>query len=218
MFRYNIPKRNVDLKKYAIWKNLKYLLGYIGYCALFFLAFAGFMSRRYKGAEPLEWWVYLLFAVVVLVSGWLVCCMYRFVGDRSFSGILKRSDLTRSYDRGLSRKAGFHLEDHTYVKMRLQNEEGKKRKIKVQLFDDGYDGYYKENEEIVKFRGLNYPICIESEREGNHICAVCGVRTYYVEGKMPDGSLLPEIRDGIMICRSCGHTMINVDELEGEKR
>ena len=196
---------------------MKYFIGYVAYCVFFFVAFAFFVNGRYENAPPLKWWVYPLYAVVVLVSGWMVCCMNRFVGDLNRSGRIIDMRISRNYDRGLSRKAGFNLEDHTYVKIVLTDDEGKKKGLKVQLFEDGYDGYFKEGADIVKFRGLNYPLCLESEREGMHICAVCGVRTFYLEGKMPDGSLIPEIRDGLILCRSCGHTMINVDELETEK-
>lgn len=218
MVKYKIPASNDDLQKYARWKNLKYLLGYLGYCAFFTFAFYFFVSRRHEDVEPLKWWVYPLFVIAVLVSGWIVCCMGRFVNDRSRSGIVKSMSISRNYDRGLSRKAGFRLEDHTYVKIVLTDGNGKKKRIKVQLFEDGYDGYFKEGATVVKFRGLNYPLCLESEADGAHLCSVCGVRTYYVEGKMPDGSLIPEIRDGHIVCRACGHTMINIDELEEQKR
>lgn len=218
MTKYKIPESNADLKKYARWRNLKYLLGYLGYCALLSAAFCFFLVRRHEDAEPLRWWIYPLFAIAVLFSGWILCCMGRFVSDRSRSGVVRSMLISRNYDRGLSRSAGFHLEYHTYVKIYLQTESGKTKKVRVQLFEDGYDGYFKEGSTVVKFRGLNYPLCLESEKEGAHLCSVCGVRTYYVEGKMPDGSLIPEIREGHIICRACGHTMINVDELEEQTR
>ena len=157
---------------------------------------------------PLRWWVYPVYFAAVVLSGWFVCCMHRFALDRDFSGTIKSMSFTRSFDRGLARKAGFNLDDHTYLRIVAVNSRGKKRRINVQLFDDGYDGYYREGGDIVKYRGLNYPICPTSEKEGAHLCAVCGVRTHYLEGRRVFGESQPEFRDGLMICRACGYTMI----------
>ena len=144
MAKYKIPEFNDDLKRFARWKNLKYLLGYLAYCALMAVAFWFFVTGRYENAPPLKWWVYPLYTVLVLVSGWLICFMGRFVFDKSCSGKVKSMKITRSFDRGLSRGAGFRLDFHTYVKILMIDENGKKKRAKVQLFDDGYDGYFKE--------------------------------------------------------------------------
>ena len=208
MIKYSIPKSNKDLKELAIRKNVKYILCYVLYLAFFTLAMVSFVSNRYDGAAPLKWWVYPVYFTVVAVSGWMICFMNRFVFDHSFSGKIEKMSFSRSFGRGLSRNAKLSIDYHTYIKLVACDERGKKHKVKVQLFDDGYDGYYKEGGEVVKFRGLNYPLCLESEVEGAHMCAVCGVRTCYVEGKTVHGTLKPEFRDGTMICRSCGHTMI----------
>ena len=214
--KYTIPETNKDLKTYAMRKNIKYLLSYILYVAFFASAFIYYVSNRYEGAESLKWWVYPVYFTSVLVSGWFICFMNRFLFDRSFSGKIASMGFSRSFDRGLSRKAGLSIDDHTYLKLVAVRENGRKIKVKIQLFDDGYDGYYKEGEEIVKFRGLNYPLSLESEKNGAHICAVCGVRTYYADGKAVHGTLVPEFRDGMMICRACGHTMMGAS-IDGGK-
>lgn len=210
-----IPDANGDLGTYAKRKNLKYLVLYIAYILFFSAAFLFFVFNRHEDATPLRIWVYPVYFAAVLLSGWFVCCMHRFAWDRSFRGTVKDTGFTRSFDRGLTRKAGFAIDDHTYVKITAIDENGKKRSVRVQLFDDGYDGYYREGGTIVKYRGLNYPICPESEREGAHLCAVCGVRTYYLEGRQVYGESVPEIRNGVLICRLCGHTMIGDPEEKG---
>lgn len=208
MNKIKLPKENKDLRKYAVWKNLKYLLGYLAYIAFFTFGFVFFLNGRHENAEPLKWWVYYLYPAAVLVSGWFIFRMTRFLSDRKFKGKILSMTFKRDFDRGIDRKAGFSLDDHTYVKVTAVNERGKKRKILVPLFDDGFGGYYREGDTLVKFRGLNYPLCLESEEKGNHICAVCGVRTFYKEGKMIHGEAEPR-RDGdLIICRSCGHTLI----------
>lgn len=208
MKKYTIPKENTDLRKYALWRNLWRLLGYIGYTVLLASAFVFFLLGRHEDVEPLKWWVYPLYASVVLVSGWFIFNMTRFCRDRTAHGVITDMSFERNFDRGLNRKAGFSIDDHTYVIMKIATPGGRTRKIKVMLFDDGYDGYYAEGRTVVKYRGLNYPICLESEAEGTHICAVCGVRTFYKEGKMIHGEAQPKRQGELIVCRSCNHTLI----------
>ena len=208
MKKYMIPKENRDLCKYALWRNLWRLLGYAAYVAVLAGAFAFFLSGRHEDAEPLKWWVYPLFAVIVAVSGWFIFNMTRFFSDRTVYGVIEEMSFERNFDRGLNRKAGISIDDHTYVKMKIRTPGGKIRRIRVMLFDDGYDGYYAEGRTALKYRGLNYPICLEAEEEGAHICAVCGVRTFYKEGKMIHGEAQPQRQGELIICRSCNHTLI----------
>lgn len=214
MKKYTIPDENSDLKKYALWQILWRPLAYLGFIIFMAVAFTFFVLGRHEHAEPLALWVYPVFAAVVLAGGWFIFNMTRLFTDRNVVGTIKDMGFARSFDRGLNRKAGVSLDDHTYVKIRVITPTGKKRRVKIMLFDDGYDGYYAEGRTIVRYRGLNYPLCLESEKSGAHLCTVCGVRTYYKEGKLIHGESAPEIRDGLIICRSCGHTLINIDNGE----
>ena len=211
---YKIPPNNKDLKKFAIWKNAKYLLAFIAYISVGVFAFVLYLSRRHENAEPLGVWVYLAFSAVLLVSGWMICCMSRFVFDRSLWGRIGEVRLSRDFGRGLNRKAGLAIDFHTYMMITVEKSNGKRKRVKVPLFEDGYDGYYVNGGTMIKFRGLNYPLCLESERNNIHMCAVCGVRTNYNPQKQIDGELIPEIRDGQIICRCCNHTIINAEELQ----
>jgi len=214
MKKYRIPTKNKDLKQYAVWKNLKCLIFFVIYEAFFCLAFVVYYNRRHEDADPLKWWVYPIFTAVILVSGWIICCMSRFVFDRNLSGRIEDIKYTRDYGRGLSRKATFLMDFHTYIKITVVTDKGKRRRVKVPLFEDGYDGYYEMGGTLIKFRGLNYPLCLESEAKGTHMCAVCGVRTYYLEGKMIHGEAEPEIVDGSVLCRCCRHTIIDAEQIK----
>jgi hypothetical protein len=208
MQKYKIPNENGDLRRYALWKNLKYLLGYVIYIGVMAAAFLFFLARRHENAPELNWWVYPVYTVAVFVSGWFIFCMNRFVSDKSFCGKIVSIDFNRDFGRGINRQASFSIDDHTYIVIKAVDGKGKKRRIKVPLFEDGFDGYYGEGMTVVKYRGLNYPLVLESEESGVHMCAVCGVRTYYKEGKSVCGESEPERVEGIMICRSCRHTLI----------
>ena len=165
MKRYRIPNENHDLRKYALWKNSKYLLFFVIYVAFFCYAFIAYAGRRPEDADPLAWWIYLLFLGVVLLSGWIICCMGRFLFDRSFTGKIQGTRFVRNYGRGLSRRATMSVDFHTYLKITAVTDLGRRKRVSVPLFDDGYDGYYREDCTIVKFRGLTYPLCLESEAE-----------------------------------------------------
>ena len=69
MQKNKIPRENADLCRYAVWKNLKYLLGYVLYIATLVAGFLFFLNGRHENAEPLRWWVYVLYPAAVLVSG-----------------------------------------------------------------------------------------------------------------------------------------------------
>ena len=212
MKKYTIPKENADLKKYAFWHNWWRPFAYAAYIAVLFAAFTFFVLGRHENMEPLKLWVYPVFTAAVLASGWFIFNVKRFFFDRGVSGVIFEMSFERRFGRGLNRSAGVTIDDHTYVKMTVKKDSGRKQKIRVTLFDDGYDGYYAEGREIVKYRGLNYPICLESERDGSHLCAVCGVRTFYKKGKTIHGEAEPERLGDLIICRSCGHTLMNFEE------
>ena len=211
MQKNKIPCKNRDLHRYALWKNLKCWIGYAIYIAIMSAAFLFFLERRYEDAEPLHWCVYVIYPTLVLVSGWFIFNITRFICDRSFSGEIVSMAFVRKFGRGINRQAKFSLDDHTFVRISVRDAKGRRRRTTAPLFDDGYDGYYKEGMTLVKYRGLNYPICLESEADGAHLCAVCGVRTYYKDGKIKDGESQPKMIDGLLICRSCGHTLINIE-------
>lgn len=217
MKKYTIPEQNRDLRKAALKNRLAPPLLYLAYVAFLGYAFWFYISRRPEDLGRLSWWVYLLFSIAVLVSGWLIFRMGKWVLDRDFSGEIKGYELVRSYGRGLSRTASTVTDFHTYIKITAVDDNGKKHKITVPLFEDGYDGYYKTGGRLIKYKGLNYPLCLESEQEGIHLCAFCGVRTYYKEGKAVHGEAQPEMRDGLIICRSCRHTLINIEHEEDSK-
>lgn len=217
MQKYKIPNKNKDLRRYAVWRNLKYVLGFVTYVALMAAAFLFFLNGRNEDLDPLHWCVYIIYPAVVLVSGWFIFRMTRFFTDKSFSGKIESMSFSRDFGRGINRRGRFSFDYHTYRTVVVRDGKGRKRRARVTLFDDGYDGYFKEGRTLVNYRGLNYPVCLESEDEGAHICTVCGVRTYYKEGKMKDGESVPETVDGLMICRACGHTLINFESY-GDKK
>jgi hypothetical protein len=207
MKKHKIPKQNKDLKRYAFLKQAKRAIGFCVYCAIFALAYLFYLQGELR--EPLHPLLLAIFVAAVLISGAFIFRMGSFLSERSVSGSIHSIKLTRNYGRGMTRSAGFSLDFHTFFKITVVGGIGKKHRVKVQLFDDGFDGYYAEGEKIAAFRGLNYPLSIDAELRGEHICAVCGVRCY--DKDRGDGSFVR--RDKGDLCPSCNHTMIDVGEM-----
>lgn len=208
----NVPKLNNRLIKYAKGRMFKCIAYYVTYIAFLSAAFWSFLSNRHEDAEPLQNWVLYVFIAFVLISGWWLFNISRFIFERTVSGRITQYTIKRNYGRSITRNASFIIKEFTYIYFTITTSDDKHRRIKVQLFDDGYDGYYKEGDTIVRYRGLNYPISIESESDHAHLCPVCGVRTYYNENKHVDGTWTPDIVDGLIICRCCKYPLIKLGD------
>ncbi|MBE6684681.1 MAG: hypothetical protein E7592_03405 [Ruminococcaceae bacterium] len=206
MKKYKIPKENADLRFYAVARNFKRIFFYVLILVVMNLAMLSYLDKRVAGLPPIKWWGYFVFEMIVVVVGWIVCNMSLFVTDRYAVGRIKSMRTVRSYGRFLSRNAKIDVGPYSYLKVALACKRGR-RTVRIQLFEDGYDGYYREGGTLVKFRGLNYPLCLESEADGVHICSVCGVRTYDKEENTTKEQL---------ICETCRHTIIDVKNF-GEK-
>lgn len=207
---YSISKLNSNLKKYASISMIKCILYYLAYIVFMFAAFLFFIKNRHEDAEPLQQWVYIIFPAFVLISGWWLFSVNRFFFERTVSGRIVKYNIKRNYGRSMKRNASFVIKEFTYIYLTIESNTGKYKRIKVQLFDDGYDGYYKDGDMIIRYRGLNYPISIESELNNVHLCPVCGVRTYYDEAKHVDGTWIPEFENDLIKCRCCGHLLLDI--------
>ena len=205
MSRVKIPKKNSDVRVRAFFRNFKRLLFYIAYIVMWAVAYRFYLKAPLH--RKFEWWLMLIFCAVVLISGWLIFNMTRFVFERSFSGRIESMKISRTYGRGVSRNGRFKVDYQTYRVFRIRDERGRRKKLRFQLFDDGYDLYYREGDSIAFFRGTRYPLCYEAEKRGEHICVLCGVR---VNEPRQEG----EREANLEYCEACRKTLINIDDID----
>ncbi len=200
MKAYKIPNKNSDLRRYALLKNAKRLIFCLLYYAFFALAYLFYLEdARHKPLSP----PYLvIFSLAVIISGFLIFKMNSFFFDRSFTGKIRAISFARNYDRGINRRAKHSFDFHTYLRIVITDKRGRRRKIRVPLFDDGFDGYYKDGDTVAAFRGLNYPLSLEAESRGERICVICGVRSYEKKGQAQDR------------CPSCNYSLIDIADLK----
>lgn len=204
MSRIRIPKSNRDVRARAFFKNFCRIAFFLGYIALWVIGYEFYLL--YPINKPFEWWVMLIFCVAVAVSGWLIFDMTKFIRERSFVGVIKEMKVTRNYGRGVTRAGKFKIDYHTYRVLILTDSKGRRRRVRFQLFDDGYDLYYREGDKVAYFRGTTYPLCYEAEERGEHICVLCGVRVIETHRH-------GERKVNTEYCEACGKSLVRIDGL-----
>lgn len=203
--RVRIPKENRDVRRAAFMRNFKRITLFLLYAALWALGYLFYLSNPLH--KPFEWWAMLIFCVIVVLSGSFIFNIGKFLTEKSFVGIIKSMSVSRTYGRGVTRDGRFKIDYHTYRVLKITDSKGKKRKLKFQLFDDGYDLYYREGDTVTYFRGTTYPLSLEAEERGEHICLLCGVRA--IETKKHG-----ERQTNTEYCEACGRGLVKISSLE----
>ena len=182
-----IPQDNPDLIRYALLTNVKRGFGFLAWVAVWGLAFYHYFSDRYLSS-----WIRLgLSAVAVLVAGWILFEMKKFLFERSFRGKVLSIKVRRTYGRvrgANGKKQPRYYEQLVFV---VEAENGKKKKLVVPQKNNLLH-CYKVGRTITHYRGLTYPIAKIEEDNSYKICAVCG-RTE---------------KEGKDRCRACDRTLI----------
>ena len=197
--RVKIPKECQDVRRTAFMRNFKRIALFLLYVALWTLGYLFYLSN--PNNKPFSWWAMLIFCALIAVSGFFIFNMGKFLTEKSFVGIIKSMSVSRTYGRGVTRDGRFKIDYHTYRVLKIIDSNGKKRKLKFQLFDDGYDLYYREGDTVVYFRGTIYPLSLEAEERGEHICVNCGVRVLETKkhGERPTNT---------DFCEVCGKSLV----------
>ena len=186
-------------------RNFKRIAFFLLYVCMWALGYLFYLSNPYN--KPLSWWMMLIFCTLIAVSGFFIFNVGKFLTERSFVGIIKSMSVSRTYGRGVTREGRFKIDYHTYRVLKITDSMGRKRKLRFQLFDDGYDLYYREGDTVAYFRGTGYPLSLESEGRGEHICVMCGVRA--IERRHhKDREVNTEY------CEACGKTLVKISSLE----
>ena len=202
--RVKIPNECHNVRRAAFMRNFKRITLFLLYVALWALGYLFYLSNPQN--KPFAWWAMLIFCAVIAVSGFFMFNIGKFLTEKSFVGIIKSMSVSRTYGRGVTRDGRFKIDYHTYRVLKITDSKGKKRKLKFQLFDDGYDLYYREGDTVAYFRGTTYPLSLESEERGEHICLLCGVRAIEtkIHGERPTNT---------EYCESCGMGLVKISSL-----
>ena len=203
MRKCRIPEENRDLRRYAFFVNLKRIVLFLLWCAMWVLAYRFYLE--YPINKPLVRWLLLIFAGGVLVGGWFLCSMTAFVRERSFFGKVEKMKLDREFQKGVvtARSA----DEEMFRVLIVRDEKGKRRRLRFKMKDSGFGLYYRDGAEIAYFRGTKFPLCLDTKDKDACMCVACGTRNY------------PEWRDGEKgdkptYCALCGHTLVDTEKLK----
>ncbi len=198
-----IPKKNADLRRYVLKKDLRRVVLYILWTALFLSGALAYNANHttYPPERLVLGWKLALWITATLISGFFIFRIYLFFTDRTYVGTIIRSGLSHTYEA--SRDPG--LDNATDWDFRLNTKisvlkKGRSKPLKRHFEQKpGFYHYYYDGTEIIKFHGLPYPLAIENMQEEAPptICLACGQMA----------------AEGDTHCDKCHYSLVDRDEV-----
>lgn len=195
-----IPRQNRDLKRYVILRDLRRAFLYLLWIAAWFGGALSYNANHqtYPDHRRMVGWRLWLWMLIAAVSGIILFRMWRFFTDRTFTGTILKTGLSRSYttsdDPSAAGNTDYDFRLNTSLTVLLDN--GKKKRLRFEQ-KRGFYHYYYEGKQIVHFHGLTYPINLDTEGADGYVCAACGTWSEKLNTH----------------CDICHHTMIDPKEL-----
>jgi len=194
-----LPKRNRDLQRYVLLRDLMRLLGYL----LWLTVWIGgaIMYNIEHQSHPAQFrilgWRLVFLIAAALASGFLIFRIWRLFGSRLTHGVIEVSSLSHSYSASADPGGSIDYDFRLNTKLKIRKSDGK---YKTLCFEQkrGFYHYYYEGKPILSIRGLPYPIRTDSDPSVGFVCAVCGM---WHETKTDT-------------CSRCGKSMIDPTEEE----
>ena len=195
-----LPKRNRDLKRYALRRDLFRLLGYLLWIAIWIGSALVYNAEHpnYPHRFQIVGWRMFFLVAATLVSGFLFFRIWRLFTDRTVRGVIEVSSLSHSYSASSDPGGAVDYDFRLNTKLRIRKSDGK---TKTLCFEQkrGFYHYYYEGKSILSIHGLPYPIRTDDDPSVGYVCAVCGT---WSETKAN-------------ICAHCGRSMIDPKEIDG---
>ena len=198
-----IPSKNKDLRRYVLFKDLRKLVLYALWLAIWYLGADAYNQShpKYSPSRLMLGWKLALWMAASALLGFLIFRMWTFFTDRSYRAVISRSGLSQSYeasrDPGLGNATDYDFRLNT--SLRIQKK-GKRRNCRIHFEQKpGFYFYYYEGTEILKLHGLPYPIAVKGQHPDapKQICAACGQIA----------------KDDEVRCHVCEHTLIDPKDL-----
>ena len=199
-----IPCKNKDLRRYVLGKDLFKLVLYALFLTVWYLgAYAYNQShKKYPPERLMLGWKLLLWMAAAALVGFFLFRIYTFFTDRSYRAVITASGLSQSYeasrDPGLGNATDYDFRLNTSLRIK---KSGRRKQSRIHFEQKpGFYFYYYESTEIVKLRGLPYPIAVSGQHPNakKRICAACGQIALDTESH----------------CHVCGHSLIDPADLK----
>lgn len=195
-----IPRQNRDLKRYVILRDIRRALLYLLWLAVWLGGALSYNDNHqtYPDHRRMVGWRLWLWMLIAAATGFLLLRIWRFFTDRTFTGTIVQTGLSRTYtasdDPAAAGDTAYDFRLNTTL--RAETDNGKKKRLRFEQ-KRGFYHYYYEGRRIVHFHGLTYPINLDPDARDGYVCAACGAWS----------------EDFKSHCDICRHTMIDPKNL-----
>ena len=194
-----LPARNSDLKRYVRKKDVRRVILYLIWMALWYsgAVFYNYNHQTYPPERQMVGWKLLLWMLGSALLGFFVFRIYLFFTDRTYRGVIAYSGLSQTYeasrDPGIDNAVDWDFRLNTALQVAIKGRKKNKRVHFEQKI--GFYFYYYEGTEIVKLHGLPYPLAVNRFHPDARarVCLACG----------------QVASEECTRCESCYHTLVD---------
>ena len=183
-----IPKKHRDLRRLAATRTVLRVFGYLLWLALWYSGATVYNLNHmtYPPERRMVGWRLAIWMGIAVLSGILLFRMWKLITDRTVCGVIESSGLSHGYtpseDKTLLQGGDYDFRLHTVLVIRSEN--GKRRRIRFEQ-KNGFYMYYHEENRIIRFRGLPYPLNTDPQAKNGYVCSACGFWSKSYEESCP---------------------------------
>lgn len=201
---YRIPKRNRDLRRLRFFKTFRRVGLFTLWMAIWTISAVIFYREHlyYPEEMRLQGWRLVALVIAVPTVGIFLFRIPKLFSEFGVEGKIVETGLSHSYthseDPGGAN--GIKYDFRLKTVLVVETARGKRKRIRFEQKMGSYTAY-RVGEEIVRFRGLPYPINPHDSNKGGYVCVACGRFHAAWQDK----------------CEVCEHTLIDPAELLAQK-
>ena len=201
---HSIPQKHRDLRRLTAKRIILRIAGYLFWILLWYSGADVYNQNHmtYPPERRMVGWRLAIWMSIAMLTGILLFRMWKLITDRTLCGVIEYSGLSHGYtpseDKSLLQGGNYDFRLHTVLVIRTPN--GKRRRIRFEQ-KNGFYLYYHEGNEILRFRGLPYPLNTDPNAENGHVCSMCGFWS----------------KDRIEHCPACYYSVISPDEISKDQ-
>ncbi len=173
-----LPPQNADLRRYVLKKELRRVLLYLLWLAVFYGAAVSYNlnHQTYPPEKRMEGWRMLVWMLIAAGIGFFLFRIHQFITRRALVGKIMTSKLSHTYTATEEplhgrRDGGYDFRLHTALILKKPN--GKKQHMRFEQKTGSYQ-YYCEGADLIRFRSLPYPLNLDPNASHGYVCVACG--------------------------------------------
>ena len=172
-----LPKRNRDLARYALKKDIRRGILYALWLVAWVVAAYAYNANHqtYPPERLLLGWRLAFWMLGGVTLGFCLFRCWKFFTHRTVRGDVLYSGLSHTYTHSESPGVASSLEYEFRLRtaLILRTPSGKKRRLRFEQKIGSYH-YYNDGEKLIRFHGLPYPVNLDPDAPHGYVCAACG--------------------------------------------